>query len=171
MARKMKDYQIYKCPYCSCEYYDSTAKEGRKVGDPMLECPECKKKSYRSSILEPALISGNRYFGVRFASFYGNLRIGIILIYVAFLLVILIKRDLMLGICLVGIAVALYAIYELVRISHRSSFLKSDIYNNEIAKSLKRLSDVSYAAMVIKSQGIDETSVYYYELYKDEERE
>ncbi len=167
----MKDYKIYRCPYCSCEYYDRTAKDGRKVGDPMLQCPECKKKSYRSSILEPALISGNRYFGIRFASLYGNIRIGLILLYAVFLFIILVKKEFLLGVCLVGIAVVLYTIYELVRIYHRNSFLKSDLYNSEISRSLARLADVEYAAMIIKNQGIDETSVYYFELHNTKERE
>lgn len=163
---KMKDYQIFKCPYCSCEYYDRTARNGKKVGDPMIECPQCGKKSYRATILEPALISGKRYFDIHFSSFYGNFRIVLILIYAVFLFFILMKRDFILGVCLVGIAVALYAVYELIRVFHRSSFLKSDYYDKEISYSLKRLADISYAKMVINKQGIDETSVYYYELHQ-----
>lgn len=161
---KIKDYQIFKCPYCSCEYYDSSARDGKKVGDPMIECPQCGKKLYRHTVLEPALISGKRYFNIRYSSFYGNFRIVLILIYAVFLFFILVKRDFIMGICLVGISVALYAVYELIRIFHRNSFIKSDYYNNEISLSLKRLSDIPYAKMVIEKQGIEETSVYYYEL-------
>ncbi len=162
---RMKDYQIFKCPFCSCEYYDRTARKGKKVGDPMIMCPQCSKKSYRKTIFEPALISGKRYFDIYFSSLYGNLRIGLILIYALFLFIILMKRELILGVCLAGIAVVLYAAYELIRIFHRNSFLRSDAYEKEIAYSLQRLSDMSYAKMVIRSQGIDETSVYYYELH------
>ncbi|MBQ8209142.1 MAG: hypothetical protein IJZ35_00965 [Clostridia bacterium] len=168
MAKKLKDYKIYRCPYCACEYYDSTARKGRKVGDPMLECPVCNKKSYRNTILEPALISGDKYFGIRFASLYGNLRVSLIIVYAAFLFCILVKRELMLGICLVGVSVALYALYELLRLQHKSKFLKSEAYDNEISRSLKRLEDPAYAAMVIRNQGIDEESVYFFELYNDE---
>lgn len=168
---RMKDYQIFKCPYCSCEYYDRTARNGKKVGDPMIECPQCGKKSYRKTILEPALISGKRYFDIQFSSLYGNLRIGIILIYAVFLFLILMMRDLVLGICLVGVAVAIYAIYELIRVFHRNSFLKSDAYDKEIVYSLNRLADISYAKMVIRAQGIDETSVYYYELHQQGEND
>lgn len=170
MAR-MKDFQIFKCPFCACEYYDETARDGKKVGNPMIVCPQCGKKSYRSTILEPALISGKRHFDIRFSSLYGNLRIGLILIYALFLFLILIRRDFMLGVLLVGIAVSLYASYELIRIFHRNSFLKSDEYDYEINASLERLSDMSYAKMVIEKQGIDETSVYYYELYNNDDEE
>ncbi len=161
---KKKDYKVYKCPHCSCEYYDKTAKKGRKVGNPILECPECGKKSYRSSISEPALISAEKFFGIRFSSRYGNMRIALILIYAAFLFVILVKKELVLGVGLVGLSVALYAMYELIRISHRRKYLKSESYNKEIELSMKRLSNISYAARVIKDQGIDAESVYYYEL-------
>ena len=89
MAGKIKDWMLFKCPYCSCEYYDRTARKGKKVGDPMVQCPVCGKKSYRKSILEPALIGGKRYFDIKFSSLYGNFRIGIILIYAVFLFVIL----------------------------------------------------------------------------------
>lgn len=162
--KKIKDYQIFKCPYCSCEYYDSSARNGKKVGDPMIECPQCGKKLYMPTVLEPALIGGKRYFNIRYSSFYGNFRIVLILIYAVFLFFILVKRDFIMGLCLVGISVALYAVYELIRVFHRNSFLKSDYYNNEISLSLKRLSDIPYAKMVIEKQGIEETSVYYYEL-------
>lgn len=165
---RMKDYQIFKCPFCSCEYYDRTARDGKKVGDPMIKCPQCGNKSYRATILEPALISGKRYFDIYFSSLYGNLRIGLILIYAVFLFIILMKRDFVLGVLLVGISVALYVTYELIRIFHRNSFLKSDDYNKEIAYSLQRLADMQYAKMVISKQGIDETSVYYYELYNSD---
>lgn len=168
---RMRDYQIFKCPFCACEYYDKTAREGKKVGNPMIVCPHCSKKSFVSTILEPAVISGKRYFDIRFSSLYGNLRIGLILIYAVFLFFILISRDFMLGVMLVGVAVALYAVYELVRICHRNSFLNSDEYDNEISESLERLSDTSYAKMIADRQGIDETSIYYYELYNDEEED
>lgn len=167
--RKMKDFQIFTCPFCSCEFYDSTARDGKKVGDPMIECPQCGRKSYRSTILEPALISANRYFDIRFSSRYGNMRIGLILIFAVFLFLILVKRELLLGVLLVGIAVALYTIYELVRVAHRNSYLNSYEYEREIDNSMERLSDEAYAKMVIASQGIDEKSVYYYELYNSDD--
>ena len=169
MAKKMKDFQIYKCPYCSCQYYDKNAKDGRKVGNPVLECPECKKKSYTPSILEPALISKDRYFNVRFSSLYGNLRIALIIIYAIFLFLLLIKRDLFLGIGFVGLSVVLYAFYELARFSHKKKFLKSDVYEKDIAVSLKRLADPKYAVMVIKNQGIEKQSIFYYEFKNSNE--
>lgn len=164
MAKNMKDYQIYKCPYCSCEYYDKSVKDEKKVGNPMIECPECKKKSYRSSVLEPALISSDRYFGVRFSSLYGNLRIALIIIYAVFLFLILVKRELYLGIGFIGLSIVLYAFYELARFSHKKKFLKSEAYEKELVSSLKRLSDPKYAAMVIREQGVEENSVFYHEL-------
>ncbi len=167
---KMNDYKVYKCPHCNSEYYDKTAKKGKKVGNPILECPQCGKKSYRSSILEPALISANKFFSIRFASLYGNLRIALILIYAAFLFVILLKKDFMLGICFVGISFVLYAIYELIRINHRKKVVKSAEYDKEIESSMKRLSNIRYAATVIKDQGIDAESVYYYELKNKSEK-
>ena len=169
MAKKMKDYQIYKCPYCSCQYYDKSARGGRRVGNPMIECPECKKKSYRSSVLEPALISKDRYFGVRFSSLYGNLRIALIIIYAVFLFLILIKRELYLGIGFVGLSVVLYAFYELAKFSHKKNFLKSEVYEKELVSSFKRLSDPKYASMVIGEQGIDEDSLFFYEVIKKKE--
>lgn len=169
MAKRMKDYQIFKCPYCSCEFYDSTAKKGRKVGDPMLECPACGKKSYRSSVLEPAIIGGKRFFDVKFSSLYGNLRIGLILIYAVFLFIILVTKDIALSISMVLAALILYLLYEVVRIAHRSSFLRSDEYDLEITRSLERLADGDYARMIIKAQGLEEDSVYYYELYREDD--
>ncbi len=167
MAKRMKDYQIFKCPYCDCEYYDSTAKKGKNIGNPMLECPCCGKKSYRSSILEPALIGGNRYFNIRFSSLYGNLRIGLILIYAVFLFFILMTKNLTLAIYLVVAAAFLYMLYEIIRISHRHSFLGSDEYDDEITDSLERLDDEEYAQMIINLQGMEEESVYYYEMHQE----
>lgn len=166
MAKRMKDYQIFKCPFCSCEYYDSKARKGKTVGNPMLECPSCGKKSYRSSILEPALIGGNRYFDIRFSSLYGNLRIGLILIYAVFLFFILVTKNLTLAIYLVVAAAFLYMLYEIIRISHRRNYLGSDEYDSEITNSLDRLSDEEYAGMIINMQGMEEDSVYYYELHQ-----
>ena len=169
MAKKMKDYQIYKCPYCSCEYYDKSARDGRKVGNPVLECPECNKKSYTPSILEPALISKDRYFNIRFSSLYGNLRIALIIIYAVFLFILLIKRELYLGIGFVGLSVVLYAFYEIAKFSHKKNFLKSDAYQKELVLSLKRLSEPKYAAMVICKQGVQEDSIFYHELTRKKE--
>lgn len=166
MAKRMKEYQIFRCPYCACEYYDSTARKGKKVGDPMMVCPNCSEKSYRSSILEPALIGGKRYFDIRFSSLYGNFRIALILIYAAFLFVILVTKDMKLSICLVVAAVLLYILYEVARFAHRNMVLGSDAYDTEITQSLERLADEGYARMVIGSQGLDEDSVYYYELHR-----
>ncbi len=162
--KKMKDYQIFRCPYCSCEYYDRTATKGKKVGDPIIVCPQCSKQSYRNTILEPALLSGNRFFDINFSSLYGNIRIALIVIYAIFLFMILIKRSLVLGICLICVSVALYSLYELARVFHRNSFLKSQEYEKELTYSLERLSDEDYAQLVIGMQGVDDTSVYYYNL-------
>lgn len=171
MAKKLKDYKVYKCPHCSCEYYDKTAKKGRNVGNPLLECPECKKKSYRSSVLEPALISADKYFGIRFASLYGKLRVGLIIIYALFLVAITMKKELMLGVGLVSLAAALYALYELIKLRHKKKFIKSEVYDKEIEASLNRLSVPAYAAMIIRDQGIEEESVYFYEINNKEEAE
>ena len=167
MAKRMKDYQIFKCPFCSCEYFDSTARNGKRVGDPMIECPQCGKKSYNKTILEPALISGKRFFDIRFSSLYGNLRIGLILIYAVFLFVILLTKDFTLAMCFIGSAVMLYALYFMIRIFHRNNFLKGNVYEYELKISLERLANTSYAAMVINTQGLDEDSVYYYEHHQD----
>lgn len=170
MAKKMKDYQIFKCPFCSCEYYDETARDGKKVGDPMIVCPSCSKKSYRSSILEPSLISADRYFDIRFSSLYGNFRIAIILVYAVFLFFILVKREFTLSLCLVVVAVIIFLMYGIIRLIHKKMFINSDEYNSEITHSLKRLADIPYAKMVIKSQGIEKNSVYYYELNENKNK-
>lgn len=167
MAGKIKDWMLFKCPYCSCEYYDRTARKGKKVGDPMVQCPVCGKKSYRKSILEPALIGGKRYFDIKFSSLYGNFRIGIILIYAVFLFVILQKKSFSVSIWLLLAAAVIFCFYGLVRVLHRKVYLKTEEYNAEIIYSLKRLSDIPYAKTVIASQGMDKDSVYYYELNKD----
>ena len=116
MAEKIKDWMLFKCPYCSCEYYDRTARKGKKVGDPMVQCPVCGKKSYRKSILEPALIGGKRYFDIKFSSLYGNFRIGIILIYAVFLFVILEKKSFSVSIWLLLAAAVIFCFYGLVRV-------------------------------------------------------
>ncbi|MCD7774928.1 MAG: hypothetical protein LUH40_05035 [Clostridiales bacterium] len=162
---KMKEYQIFRCPHCQCEYYNKDAVKGKSVGDPMLTCPECGKKSYRSSILEPALISEGRYFDIKFSSVYGNMRIVIILILAVFLFAVLVKRDAYLSIYLVCAGIIVYAIYGLIRAIHMYIFLKSDEYDNDISRSLSRLEDEDYAQMIIHSQKMDRTSVYYYQLH------
>ena len=163
---KMKDYQIFRCPYCSCEYFDRTARKGKKVGNPMMKCPDCGKESYRSTILEPALIDGKRYFDIRFTSAYGNFRIGIILIYAVFLFFILVKKNLTMSLCMVAAAVVIYVIYLVIRLIHRRMVLRSEEYRTEIAHSMKRLSDPAYAKMVTDTQGMAPGSVYYYELHE-----
>ncbi|MBO5934480.1 MAG: hypothetical protein J6Q94_03220 [Clostridia bacterium] len=167
MAKRMKDFQIFRCPFCNCEYYDSTAKKGKNIGNPMMECPSCGKLSYRSSILEPALIGGNRYFNIRYASLYSNLRIVLILIYAVFLFFILTSKNFTIAIYLVVAAAFLYMLYEIIRICHRNSFLGSDKYDVEISESLERLDDEEYAQMIIRMQGIEEDSVYYYEMHQE----
>ncbi len=166
MAKKMKDYQIFKCPYCSCEFYDRTARDGKKIGNPMMECPQCKKDIYISSVLEPALIGGNRFFDVKFSSLYGNIRIAMILLYALFMFVILVTRDFTLAMCFIVVAAILFALYCIVRAQHRKNYLQSDEYNKEIEHSLERLEDPDYAAMIAGLQGIDENSVYFYELHQ-----
>ena len=167
MAKRMKDYQIFKCPFCACEYYDSTARDGKKVGDPIIECPQCGKKSYRKSILEPALISERRFFDIRYSSLYGNVRIGLILIYAVFLFFILVTMDFTLSMCFITAAVMLFALYLTAKLCHKRMVINSREYEMEIARSLERLSDTSYAGMVIKNQGMDADSVYFYELHQD----
>ncbi len=166
MAKRMKDYQIFKCPFCRCDYYDSTARDGKKVGNPMIECPQCGKKSYRKTILEPALISEKRYFDIRYSSLYGNLRIGLILIYAVFLFFILVTMDMVLSMCFIASAILLFVMYLMVRMFHKRNVISSKEYEKEITRSLERLADTAYAAMVIKTQGMDEDSVYYYELHQ-----
>lgn len=169
MAKKMKDYQIFKCPYCACEYYDETARKGKQVGNPMLECPNCLKKSYRSTILEPSLIGEKRFFDIKFSSFYGKFRIGLILLYAVFLFCILLTKDMILAICFIATSILLYVLYEAVRLAHRRSYLQTDEYSAEITHSLERLANEDYARMIINAQGMDEDSVYYYELNKGED--
>ena len=166
MAKRMKDYQIFKCPFCRCDYYDSTARDGKKVGNPMIECPQCGKKSYRKTILEPALISEKRYFDIRYSSLYGNLRIGLILIYAVFLFFILVTMDMVLSMCFIASAILLFLMYLMIRMFHKRNVLRSKEYEKEIARSLERLADTAYAAMVIKTQGMDADSVYFYELHQ-----
>lgn len=167
MAKRMKDYQIFKCPFCRCDYYDSTARDGKKVGNPMIECPQCGKKSYRKTILEPALISEKRYFDIRYSSLYGNLRIGLILIYAVFLFFILVTMDMVLSMCFIASAILLFVMYLMIRMFHKRNVLRSKEYEKEITRSLERLADTAYAAMVIKTQGMDADSVYFYELHQN----
>lgn len=164
MSQTIKDWQIFKCPYCSEEYYDPDARKGKKVGDPCVACPACGRKSYRESILEAALIGAGRYFDIRFSSSYGNLRIAIIILYAAFLFVILLKRDFLVSGVLLAAAFGVFCLYGVIRVIHKRIFVKSDEYNGEIARSLQRLEDLDYARFVIASQGIDKDSVYYYEI-------
>ncbi len=169
MAKRMKDYKIFRCPHCACEYYDETARKGKNVGDAMLVCPNCGEKSFRKTIFEPALIGGKKYFNIRFSSFYGNIRIVLILIFAAFLFAILVTKDMTLSIILVLAAVLLYLLYEAGRFAHRNLVLNSEEYDREITASLERLSDERYAEIVIYSQGVEEDSVYYYELHNNTE--
>lgn len=166
---KMKDYKIYRCPFCGCEYYDSNARKGRSVGNAMLQCPHCGERSFRKTILEPALIGGKRYFNIKYASLYGNARIVLIFVFAAFLFTILVTKNMKLAVILVLAAVLLYLLYEAARFAHRSMVLGSVEYDIEITKSLERLEDKAYAELVIYSQGIDEDSVYYFEKYGEGE--
>ena len=169
MAKKMKDYNVFRCPYCSCEYFDEGAGKGKTVGNPVISCPNCGKSILRKSVLEPALIRGSRYFDIRFASLYRKLKYGVIFIYAVFLLLIVMKADLLLSLYLIGMALLIYIAYEIIRVVHMRSFLKSDEYYSEIAFSLNRLSDKKYAEMITEIQGIDSSSVYFYELYSSKQ--
>ncbi len=169
MAKKMKDYKIFRCPHCACEYYDGNARKGKNVGDAMLVCPNCGEKSFRKTIFEPALIGGKKYFNIKYSSFYGNIRIALILIFAAFLFTILVTKDMKLSVILVLAAVLLYLLYEVARIAHRNIVLGSEEYDREISASLERLSDERYAELVIYSQGVEEDSVYYYNATEEEE--
>lgn len=164
MAKKMKDYKVFICPCCSCEYFDEDARKGKSVGNPVIKCPNCGEPILRKSILEPALIRGSRYFDLKFSSLYSKLRYAVIFIYAVFLVLIIMKADLLLSLYLIGMALLIYIAYEIIRVVHMRSFLKSDEYFSEIAFSLNRLSDKKYAEMITGIQGIDSNSVYYYEI-------
>ncbi len=159
---KMKDYRIFRCPHCQCEYYEASAVKGKSVGDPMMKCPSCGKKSYRGSVLEPALISENRYFDIKFSSLYGNLRIVVILLLAIFLFIVLVKQEFYLSVYLVCAGVIVYAMYGLIRSIHMYLFFKQDEYDDDITRSLNRLEDEDYAKMILKNQKMDKNSVYYY---------
>ena len=169
MPKRIKDESLFRCPHCTCEYYDRNVKKGRSVGDPMVECPSCKKKSFRPLIMEPAIISGKRYYDIRFKTQHGGIRIGLILIYFAFLFAILATKSMVLSLILVAIAVLLMLLYELIKTIHMNSYLKTDEYESEVAHSLRRMADTSYARFVIEQQGLDESSVYYYALHENKE--
>ena len=93
----------------------------------------------------------------------------IIFIYAVFLLLIVMKADLLLSLYLIGMALLIYIAYEIIRVVHMRSFLKSDEYYSAIAFSLNRLSDKKYAEMITEIQGIDSSSVYFYELYSSKQ--
>lgn len=169
MAKKMKEHQIIRCPHCSCEYFDKKARKGKDVGNPVTECPVCKKISYRGSVFEPAIISGHTYFEIKFASLYSILRKCLAVIYLAFIVVVVIMRDMNVAMSMMAAAMLLYVFYEIARIVHKKSYLKSEAYEDEIAESLERLENDDYAHMITSEQGIDVESVYYYELSREEE--
>lgn len=168
MAKKMKDYQIFKCPYCYCEYYDESAKSNTSVGNPVMECPACGKKLYRNSTFEPALINGKRFFDIKFSSLYKGLRTALVVILVVSVAVMLIIRDFHVATSLLALSMLLYVLYEALRMVHRNTYLKSNDYDMEINRSLTRLEDEDYAKTIIRVQGVEEGSVYYYEMYGEE---
>lgn len=169
MAKKMNDYQIIKCPHCFSEYYDSDAHDGDEVGNPKTECPACGKVSYRSSILEPAIIGGNRFFEVKFSSLYKKLRIGMVFFYIVFIVVAIVMRDMYVATGMLAAAMIMYVFYEIIRIVHRKTYLKSEEYEMEVKHSLERFEDENYARLMIRTQGIDVESIYYRELYREED--
>ncbi len=170
MAIKMKDYQIFKCPHCACEFYDVSARNGMKIGNPMMNCPQCKKPIYVDSTLEPAMISGKRCFDIKFSSLYGNLRIGMILIFSLFLFIILVTRSFTLALGFIAAGAVIYMLYHVARVVHRGNYLSSSEYDEEINSSLERLESKAYATMIGNAQGTDEESVYFYKInQKDEE--
>ena len=168
MAKKMNDYQIIKCPHCCCEYYDSNAKDGDDVGDPKTQCPACGNVAYRNSILEPAIIGGNKFFEVRFASLYKKLRIVIAIFFAIFIVVGIVMKDIYVATGLLAIGMIVIAFSEIIKILHRNNFLDSDEYKKSVRHSLERLKDETYARIIIRAQGVDVDSVYYKAMYKDE---
>lgn len=169
MAKKMKEHQIVRCPHCSCEYFDKNARKGKDVGNPVTECPVCKKISYRGTVFEPAIISGHTYFEIKFASLYSILRKCLVFIYLAFIVVVVIMKDMNVAMSMMAAAMLLYVFYEIVRIVHKRSYLKSEAYYDAVAQSLERLENEDYAHMITSEQGIDVESAYYYELSREEE--
>lgn len=163
----MKDYQIFKCPFCGSEYFDDTARKGKSIGNPSIKCPYCKQVAYRKNVYEPALLDENRHFDIRFSSLYSNFRTGMICLYAVFLFFILITKDFALAMSFIVAAAVIFALYIIIRVVHKKNYLESPEYEVEITRSLTRLSDVNYAIRVIKNQGIDETSVYYYQLHQN----
>ena len=149
---RLKDYRTVKCPFCGGEAYDFHAANGRYVGNPIFRCPTCKKYSFRKGVLEPCLLSPKNCFGFRFSAHYFRFRIALILMYVIFLAVILLRMDLYLSIYFVAMAILLYAAYEIIRFAHRKSFLASREYADLIEKSLARMSDFEYAKLVLSLQ-------------------
>ena len=163
----MKDYQIFKCPFCGSEYFDDTARKGKTIGNPSIKCPHCKQVAYRKNVYEPALLDENRHFDIRFGEIYSNIRNVIIVMYAIFLFVILSTKDFTLAMCFIVAAAVIFGLYLIIRVVHKKNYLESPEFEVEIQRSLNRLSDVNYAIRVIKNQGIDETSVYYFQLHEN----
>lgn len=171
MAKKMKEHQIVKCPHCSCEYFDKNARDGKDVGNPVTECPVCKKISYRGTVFEPAIISGHTYFEIKFSSLYSTLRKILFVIYLAFVVVAVIMKDMHVAMGLMAAAMLLFVFYEIVRIVHKRSYLRGEAYHAELDESLERLENEEYAHMITSEQGIDVESEYYSELCREEDSE
>ncbi len=167
MAKRMKDYQIFKCPFCSCEYFDDTARKGKTVGSPGIKCPNCKEVAFRKDVYEPALLDENRHFDIRFSELYSNIRTVIICLYAVFLFFILVTKDFTLAMSFIVAAAVIFGLYLIIRVVHKKNYLESPEFEVEINRSMARLSDVNYAIRVIKNQGIDETSVYYFQLHQN----
>ena len=169
MAKMINDYQIIRCPHCCSEYYDSNAIDGDDVGDPKTRCPACGKISYRTSILEPAIIGGNKFFEVKFSSLYKKLLITISVFFAILVVLCFVMRNVYVSTGLLATGMIMYVFYEIIKITHRKNYLKSEEYERAVRQSLERLKDEEYAHIIIVAQGIDVESIYYAEMAGEEE--
>ncbi len=156
----MKDYQIVRCPFCTAQSYDRTAKRHKTPGSCVFTCPRCGKKSYRENKLEPALLSYGHYYDITFGIMYRIIRLLVVLIYVLLAVYVYTAHNNKIAMISVAGAVVLFVLCEAFRRIHGKKYRNTVMYKKAVADSLERLKSENYSELVFMYQDADEGCPY-----------
>ncbi len=156
----MKDYQIVRCPFCTAQSYDRTAKKRKTPGSCVFTCPKCGGKSYRQNKLEPALLSYGHFYEITFGTLYRIIRILVVLIYVLLAVYVYRAHNNKIAMIAVAGAVVIFAVCEAVRRIHGRKYKNTVMYKKAVKDSLERLQSENYAELVFMYQDPDEGCPY-----------
>ncbi|MCR5783461.1 MAG: hypothetical protein K6G90_12105 [Clostridia bacterium] len=167
----MKDYQIVRCPFCTAQSYDRTARKRKTPGSCVFTCPKCGKKSYRQNKLEPALLSYGHYYEITFGMLYRVIRILVVLIYVLLAVYVYMAHNNKIAMIAVAGALGIFVICEAVRRIHGKKYKNTAMYKKAVEDSLERLKSINYSELVFMYQNAEEGCPYLEENESGEQSE